>query len=78
MADLILGSGQSVPATTQFRYQDMGDGTYALVHYIVANNNTTNDLLVSSAAALPLSVNIRYRDMSDGTFALVWAFGRAS
>ena len=31
MADIVIGTGQSVPETTKIRYEDMGDGTHALV-----------------------------------------------
>jgi len=31
MADIVISTGQSVPETVQIRYEDMGDGTHALV-----------------------------------------------
>ena len=31
MADIVVGTGQSVPPTTDIRYEDMEDGTHALV-----------------------------------------------
>jgi hypothetical protein len=35
MADIVLSLGESLPITVSFRYKDMGDGTWALVVYVV-------------------------------------------
>jgi hypothetical protein len=35
MADIVLNVGGSLPTTVSFRYKDMGDGTWALVVYVV-------------------------------------------
>lgn len=35
MADVVLRRDDSVPVELTFRYKDMGDGTHALVIYVV-------------------------------------------
>jgi hypothetical protein len=35
MADIVVAVGESLPSTIVFTYRDMGDGTWALVVYVV-------------------------------------------
>jgi len=74
MADIVLTQGQSVPATMQTRYRDMGDGTYARVISFRAGSGGT-DIVLSQGQSIPSAMQTRYQDMSDGTHALVLTRG---
>lgn len=71
MADIITAGG--VPAGTQFRYRDMGDGTHALVIELRSTGSGGNDIVTSGG--LPIGTQFLYADQGDGTHALVQARG---